>query len=100
MIQITILDPQWNKLGTFENVAEKTFSHLARSNSVEIPFACWAWACGICACKVIKWKDLINPQLNGHDMMWLSGDTILTCISWVKQEKLEDNGDIILQRLV
>jgi len=40
MIKITILDPQGNKLGTFENEAEKTFSHLARNHDIEIPFAC------------------------------------------------------------
>lgn len=100
MIKISILDPQGNKLGTFENEAEKTFSHLARKHEVEIPFACWAGACWICACKVIQGKDFINPQLNGHDMMWLSGDTILTCISWVKKDVLNKDWEIILQRLV
>lgn len=100
MIKITILDPQGKKLWTFENEAKQTFSHLARNHNVEIPFACGAWACGICACKILEGKELIDPQLNGQDMMWVSGDTILSCISGVKEDMIEKDWEIILQRLV
>ncbi len=105
-VNIIIQDNQWIDLGNFIAEDNKSFSKMAKENGIEIMTSCGMWACGICKCKVIKWKehiqvDKINKPLSDleFDWEWLP-NVIFTCIAGVKSDYIDDGNDyeIILQR--
>jgi len=79
----------------------KTISQMAEANQIDIPIACWAWACFVCAVKVLKWLDLVNWSLTSSPLIDLEEDQILTCIGWVKDEAFDkwENQEIVIQKI-
>jgi ferredoxin len=102
MIKITIQWTDWKELWNFEAEKGKLITEMASTHDVEIPFSCGAWACGLCLCEVIEWKELINDSFLSHPLMELEENQILTCISAIKDEYFDDwkNHEIVLRRYV
>lgn len=102
MIKIIVQNNEWVEIGSFEAQKGKLITELAQENNVEIPFSCGSGACWLCLCEVIEWIDLINDSFLSHPLMELEEDQILTCISAVKDEAFDEDGDkeIILKRYV
>ena len=100
-IRITVQATDWSDLGSFEAKKWETIMALAQANSVEIPFSCGAWACGLCLCYIVKWWEFINKSYTTPSFMELDEDQVLTCIAAVKDECFDDenaNIEIILKR--
>lgn len=100
-IKITVQATDWSNLGSFEAKKWETIMALAQANSIEIPFSCWAWACGLCLCYIVKWWEFINKAYTTPSFMELDEDQVLTCIAAVKDEYFDDenaNIEIILKR--
>jgi ferredoxin len=102
MIKIVVQNPTWVEIGSFEAQKWKLITEMAQSNNVEIPFSCGAWACGLCLCEVIEWRDLINGSFLNHPLMELHDNEVLTCISAINDEYFEKEWDytIILKRKI
>ena len=101
MIKITVQWSDWTEIGSFAAKKWETIMALAQANSVEIPFSCWAWACGLCLCYIIKGWEYINKAYTTPSFMELDEDQVLTCIAAVKDECFDDentNVEIILKR--
>lgn len=100
-IRITVQATDWSDLGSFEAKKWETIMALAQANSVEIPFSCGAWACGLCLCYIVKWWEFINKAYTTPSFMELDEDQVLTCIAAIKDEYFDDenaNVEIILKR--
>ena len=100
-IRITVQATDWSDLGSFEAKKWETIMALAQANSVEIPFSCWAWACGLCLCYIVKWGEFINKAYTTPSFMELDEDQVLTCIAAVKDECFDDenaNIEIVIKR--
>ena len=100
-IKITVRWNDWTVLGSFDAKKWGTIMALAQANSVEIPFSCGAWACGLCLCYIVQWWEYINKAYTTPSFMELDEDQVLTCIAAVKDECFDDentNIEIILKR--
>lgn len=100
-IRITVQATDWSDLGSFEAKKWETIMSLAQANSVEIPFSCGAWACGLCLCYIVKWWEFINKAYTTPSFMELDEDQVLTCIAAVKDECFDDentNIEIVIKR--
>lgn len=97
---ISVQDAQWKTLWTFLAEDNKVFTTMAKEHNVDIPIACGSWACGVCMCKIVQGKDLIERNKIGEHLIPVDEDHILTCVSWVKTQYLTDANEhtIILQR--
>jgi ferredoxin len=102
MIKIIVQNTDWSELGSFEAEKWKLITEMAQSHDVEIPFSCGAGACGLCLCEVVEWRELINGSFLQHPLMEIHENEVLTCISAVKDEYFEKEGDfvVILKRRI
>lgn len=102
MIKIIVQNTEWVELWSFEAEKWKLITEMAQKNDVEIPFSCGAWACGLCLCKVIEWRELVNGSFLNHPLMELNEDEVLTCISSIKDEYFDDwkDHEVILKRYI
>ena len=99
-IRITVQATDWSDLGSFEAKKWETIMSLAQANSVEIPFSCGAWACGLCLCEIVEWVEYINKAYSMPGFMELEENQVLTCIAAIKDECFDDNveGKVVLKR--
>ena len=93
MIKVIVQDPNWTEIGSFEAEKWKTITDLAQKYDVEIPFSCGGWACGLCLCEIVEWKELVNGSFLQNPLMQLHENEVLTCISAVKDEYFEKGWD-------
>jgi len=100
-ILIKIQDTDWNSIGEFQAEKGKTLSQMAEAHQIDIPIACGAWACFVCAVKVLKWRELMNQSMISNPLVDLEEDQFLTCIGWIKNEYFDDGNshEIILQKI-
>lgn len=100
-IKITVQWSDWTVLGSFDAKKWETIMALAQANSVEIPFSCGAWACGLCLCYIVQWWEYIDKTYTTPSFMVLDEDQVLTCIAAIKDECFDNvnaNIEIILKR--
>lgn len=101
-VTITVQDIQWQVLWSFPGEDNKAFTTMAAAHNVDIPVACGSGACGVCMCKIIQGKDFIEKNKTGEHLIPVGEDELLTCVSGIKTETLNDNEphEIVLQRMV
>jgi len=101
-VVIKIQDTEWNLLGEFQAEEGKTIAQMAETHSIDIPIACGAGACFVCAVKVISGKEFLHPTMISEPLVDLEEDQFLTCIWGVKSEFLNDgqSHEIVLKKIL
>ncbi len=105
-VNITIQDTEWNDVWNFEAEDKKSFTQMAKANSISIATSCNAGACGMCKCRIIEGHKFVQTDKIMKPMWELKTDSdgkinvIFTCVAWVKSEYLNNskNYEIILKR--
>ncbi len=101
-VTVKINDTEWNLLQEFVWEDDKSFHQMAEEAKVDIPIACWAWACLVCAVRVIEGMDYVQADKIQAPLVETEEDQILTCISGIKTESLESDEKyiIVLQKIL
>ena len=101
-VKILVEDKNGQKIWEFMAEKGKTLSQLAELNSIDIPIACGAWACFVCAVKVKKGLEYLVAGLHSQPLVEVPEDQVLTCIAWVKNDCFEGDKDIeiIIQKVL
>lgn len=105
-VNIIVQDSDGNRVWDFMAEDKKSFTRMAKENSISIATSCNVWSCGMCKCKVIKWIELVQLDKISRPLWELKRDengeitTIFTCVAWVKSEYLKDDKEyeIVLRR--
>ncbi len=103
VVKVKVLDTKWEEIWIFNSEKWQSLAETINQNEDIIPVSCNAWACWVCAVKVIEWMDLINKWLISEPLMEQEEDKILTCIAWVDEKVREDDSKeeklIIVQKI-
>lgn len=107
-VNIKIQDIDGNLLKEFEWVDNKSFAQMAKEQEFEIPMACGAGACFVCAAKIVKWHDCVQIDKISPPLMPLEQNKdgqyseVLTCIWGIKSECFKDwkDHEIVLQKMI
>jgi len=101
-ITIKIQDTDGSLLQEFTAERWVSIHQLAEQNKVDLPIACGAGACFVCAVKVLSGKEFLQQDLISPPLVELEEDQFLTCIGWVKNECFDNNTtcEIVLQKLL
>jgi ferredoxin len=97
MITCIVKDSSGNVIGTFQPKGERNIVDEAAENGIDIPFSCHAGACMSCATRIIQGQDLLDDEKDGPKYIDTDEDVVLTCISVVYQEKVQDEEEHILE---
>ncbi len=86
----------WKEEYSLENDISKTFLEAWEEKWINIPFSCRNGFCFSCACRIKKWKEFINRELQWNDMVTdPNDDIILTCVAW----PTDSNAEIELETI-
>lgn len=101
-VTVKINDTEWNLLQEFIGEDDKSFHTMAEEAKVDIPIACGAWACLVCAVRVVEWMDYVQPDKIQAPLVETEEDQILTCISGIKTKAIECEKKhvIVLQKIL
>lgn len=107
-VSITIQNDKGESLGSFVAEDTQSISQMAAKNNIEIPVACWMWACYVCACKIKKGSEFVQidkittpSTLPQRDELG-NFTEVLSCIGGVKSEYIKDKEqhEIILEKMI
>jgi len=101
-VKVKINDTDGNLLQEFIGEDDKSFHVMAEEAKVDIPIACGAGACLVCAVRVIEGMEYVQPDKIQAPLVETEEDQILTCISGIKTEALESDEEytIVLQKIL
>jgi len=101
-VKITVQDSSGTVLGIFMAEEGKTIAQMAEEHNIDIPISCGAWACFVCAVKVIKGKEFMHQNMISSPLIDLEENQFLTCIGGVKSEHIHGNElkEIILEKIL
>ncbi len=81
---------------------EFSFHTMAEQHDVEIPIACGAGACLVCAVKVIEGMAYIQADKKQPPLVETEKDQVLTCIAGITTEAFESEEEhlVVLQKIM
>ncbi len=101
-VHVEIIDNQGGLIWSFLAEDEKSFHQMAMDHDIELPVSCCSGACFVCACKVIKWLELVDVGKISVPLVDVEQDQLLSCVGGVISSALQDGGyhKIVLQKLL
>lgn len=101
-VHVKIQDSSANLVGEFMAEEGKTIAQMAEAHDVDIPISCGAWACFVCAMKVISGKELLHQNLISEPLVDLEEDQFLTCIGGIQAKFFNDGEmhELLLEKIL
>ncbi|MCS6982603.1 MAG: 2Fe-2S iron-sulfur cluster-binding protein [Candidatus Absconditabacterales bacterium] len=93
---ITVLNADGSLCCSFAGVMGESLAQQANNHGANIPLACCAGACSVCACYVLEGRDNIDHELLGTQLTTLdTDDQICSCIAGIKPG---NSGSIVIKK--
>lgn len=98
-MKIIIKDKEWNILKELSAEVGKTLLRQISDAWEEMHFACMTWICGACMCEVESWSEFIDKEMRTAPGFPLADEEVMTCISGVKKDSVDQEWNIILKKI-
>lgn len=102
-VRVKIQDTQGDIVKEFIVEDEEfSFHTMAEQHDVEIPIACGAGACLVCAVKVIEGMEYVQADKKQPPLVETEEDQVLTCIAGITTEAFESEEEhlVVLQKIM
>lgn len=96
MITIKLKDPSGH-MHTFVWDSKDSITEQCEKLWIDSPFACRAWACTACACRVISWSEHLIQNRFGEKLIDLDVDQFLTCIWGLHEGRVASSDSYLVE---
>lgn len=90
MVTVILKSPDGKELIQFDANADQTLIEQMEDRAFDMPYSCRAGSCMTCCVVVRQGMELVDETLGGDKFIDTDPDQILSCISGVKKEAVED----------
>jgi len=99
-MKITIKTASGEIQKTFDaRVGQTLLKQIHEAWVTDMPSACDFWICGACICQIQKWEEFLDKTFRSEPGFPLAQEEVMTCISGLKKDADNQDGDIILQTI-
>ena len=97
MITIKLRD-QMGEWHTFTGDSKTSITEQCEKRGIDSPFACRAWACITCACRVRAGRDSLVQERFGDKLIDIDEDQFLACIGGFHEWRVasSENYEVVL----
>lgn len=97
MVNVILKSPDGKELISFDANAEQTLIEQMEDRAFDMPYSCRAGSCMTCCVVVQQGMEVVDETLGGDKFIDTDDDQILSCISGVKKEAVEDSEQHLLE---
>lgn len=101
-VTVKIVDSSQKELVSFVASKYKSFTQMAADAGYEMPVSCCSGACMVCACRVVEWRDAVDPATVSVPLIDVEDDQVLSCVGGVDESMIDSDDEhiVVLQNLL